>query len=192
VTSPRGRRPAGRAKPILHDMPQRAHVFELEPLALRSGEGRRFELEVPGHVLAYGGQRYSVTPDPLPAVLDISRTTHSGYALRLRFQAQLHGPCMRCLEPAEPVLDVDAREVNVPGGGDELTSPYIDAAGDLDVAAWARDALVLAVPDQILCRPDCAGLCPECGENLNQHPDHAHEREPDPRWAALRELQLPE
>ena len=169
----------------------RTDLFELEPLALRSGEGRRFGLEVPAADLNYGSQRYAVTPDPLAVVLDVSRTTHSGYALRLRFEARLHGPCMRCLEHAEPVLAVDAREVNVPGGGDELTSPYLDEAADLDLTAWARDALVLAVPDQILCRPDCAGLCPICGADLNQDPEHAHEREPDPRWAALRGLTLP-
>ncbi|MEA2124918.1 MAG: hypothetical protein QOI80_1700 [Solirubrobacteraceae bacterium] len=168
----------------------RTHVFELEPLALRSGEGRRFELEVPTSDLSYAGQRYHVTPEQVPVVLDVSRTTHAGYALRLRFRAQLSGPCMRCLEAAAPTLEVDAREVNVPGGGDELTSPYVDAASDLDVEGWARDALVLAVPDQILCKPDCAGLCPLCGENLNERPDHEHEREPDPRWAALRELKL--
>jgi uncharacterized protein len=169
----------------------RTDVFELERLGLQSGEGRRFELEVPAHELSYGGQHYAVSPNPLPARLDVSRTTHAGWSLRLRFAATLSGPCMRCLEPATPELEVDAREVNVPGGGEELTSPYVDEAGDLDVSGWARDALVLAVPDQILCRPDCAGLCPICGANLNEEPDHAHEREPDPRWAALRELRLP-
>jgi uncharacterized protein len=168
----------------------RTHLFELEPLGLRSGEGRRFELEVPVPDLSYGGQRYAVRPSPLPVTLDISRTTHEGYALRLRCEAQLEGPCMRCLEEAEPRFAVDVREVNVPGGGDELTSPYVGPAAELDLAAWARDALALAVPDQITCRPDCAGLCPICGENRNEHPDHAHERAPDPRWAALRELKF--
>ena len=168
----------------------RTDVFELEPLGLRSGEGRRFELEVVADDLSYGGQTYAVRPVPLGVVLDISRTTHAGYALRLRFSATVSGPCMRCLEPAAPTYDVDAREVSVPGGGEELQSPYLNEAAELDLAGWARDALVLAVPDQILCRPDCAGLCPVCGENLNEHPDHAHEREPDPRWAALRDLKL--
>ncbi len=102
----------------------RADVFELEPLALRSGEGRRFELDVPVGDLSYGGQRYEVGPSPLPVTLDVSRTTHAGYALRLRFSARLEGPCMRCLEAAEPVFAVDVREVNVPGAGDELNSPY--------------------------------------------------------------------
>jgi uncharacterized protein len=171
-------------------MPQRTDVFDLERLHLRSGEGRRLELHVRLDRLTYGGSPYAVTPDPVPAILDVSRTTHNGYALRLRFSAHLHGPCMRCLEPAEPTLDVDVREVSVPGGGDELQSPYVDESGELDLRAWARDALSLTVPDQITCRPDCAGLCPICGENLNDDPSHAHEREPDPRWAKLRELKF--
>ena len=61
----------------------------------------------------------------------------------------------------------------------------------LDLHSWARDALVLALPTQIVCREECLGLCPECGENLNEAgPGHAHEREPDPRWAALREIRF--
>ena len=61
----------------------------------------------------------------------------------------------------------------------------------LDLHAWAHDAYALALPAQVVCREDCAGLCPECGENLNAAgPGHAHEREPDPRWAKLRELRL--
>ena len=170
--------------------PQRTDVFELEPLQLRSGEGRRFELHVPAEDLSYGGQCYVVTPSPAPVVLDVSRTTSSGYALRLRFTAHLSGPCMRCLEPADQAFEVDVREVNLPGGGEELTSPYVSDAAELDMRAWARDALALAVPDQITCREDCAGLCPICGANRNAEPEHAHEREPDPRWAALRELRL--
>ena len=97
---------------------------------------------------------------------------------------------MRCLEGAGHELDVDAREIDQPGGGEELSSPYVNG-DELDVKSWARDALALALPVQIVCREDCLGLCAVCGANLNEAgPDHAHEREPDPRWAALRELKL--
>ncbi len=172
-------------------MAQRTDLFDLDRLDLRSGEGRRLEVEVTIRRLQYGGSPYDVTPVPLEAVLEVSRMTHAGYALRLRFDARLHGPCMRCLEPAEPEYWIDSREVSQPGGGDELQSPYVDEAGELDLEAWARDALSLAVPDQILCRPDCAGLCPECGANLNTaEPGHHHDRAPDPRWAKLRELRF--
>ncbi len=56
------------------------------------------------------------------------------------------------------------------------------------MSAWARDAVALGLPEKILCRPDCAGLCGECGKNLNDEP-HVHEQEHrDPRWAALEAL----
>jgi uncharacterized protein len=98
---------------------------------------------------------------------------------------------MRCLEPAAPEFDVDAREVEQPGAADEeLSSPYVNADGELDVAAWTRDALALTLPAQITCTPDCAGLCAQCGANLNDEPDHAHESEPDPRWSKLSEIRF--
>ena len=92
-------------------MPQRTDTFELAPLRLRSGEGRRFDLHVVIDDVHYGGEPYAVTPPMMPVRLDVSRTTGNGYALRLRFKAALHGPCMRCLEPATPEFEVDAREV---------------------------------------------------------------------------------
>ena len=171
-------------------MSRRTDTFELERLHLRSGEGRKLDLHAGLDDLQFGGSRYEVSPNPVEARLDVSRTTGNGYALRLRFEATLHGPCMRCLEPAGPTYAVDVREVSMPGGGEELQSPYVDEAGDLDLKAWARDALALAVPDQILHAPDCLGLCPECGFDLNQDPSHEHEAPPDPRWAALRDLKL--
>jgi uncharacterized protein len=171
-------------------MPQRTDVFELGRLGLSSGEGRRLELHTHIDPLDFGGERYEVQPELIPVRLDVSRTTGSGWALRLRFEARLNGPCMRCLEPASPVFEVDAREVSQPGGGEELSSPYVDDEGDLHLGDWARDALVLALPAQITCQPDCAGLCAQCGENLNQHPDHRHEPEPDQRWAKLSEIKF--
>jgi uncharacterized protein len=170
-------------------MAARTDSFDLGRLSLSSGEGRRLTLGVALGTFDFGGTRYAAQPAQVDAMLDVSRMTHGGYALRLRFTAGLEGPCMRCLEPAEPTFAVDAREVDQAGGGDELSSPYVDGEV-LDLASWARDAFALALPAQLLCREDCAGLCPECGADLNDDPDHAHERAPDPRWAKLRELRL--
>ena len=147
------------------------------------------ELAVGLEALRFGEQTYRPRGGEADVVLDVSRTTGNGYALRLRFPVALDGPCMRCLETAGAPVEVDAREVDQPGAGDELRSPYL-ADQKLDLRAWARDALALALPAQIVCGEGCRGLCPRCGQNLNEEPDHAHDSEPDPRWAKLSELKL--
>lgn len=171
-------------------MALRTDFFDLPRLGLASGEGRRLELHVALEPFRYGGQDYVVSSELVPVRLDVSRTTGPGYALRLRFAAALAGPCVRCLEPACPEVEVDVREVHLPGGGEELESEYFEGEEVLNLAAWARDAYALALPPAILCRPDCAGLCPQCGANLNVESGHAHESEPDPRWAKLSELRF--
>ena len=171
-------------------MAQRTDIFALGRLGLTSGEGRRLELHTALAPLDLGGERYTPEPQLVPVRLDISRTTGNGFALRLRFSASLTGPCMRCLGAAAPSFDVDAREVNQPGGGDELRSPYVDEGDDLDLRAWVRDAFALTLPGQITCSAECKGLCPRCGADLNDDPDHAHEPEPDPRWSKLSELKF--
>jgi uncharacterized protein len=169
-------------------MGARTDTFDLAGLHLSSGQGRRLELQAALDSIVLSGERYGAAP--VPVTLDVSRMTGAGYSLRLRFQAHVEGPCMRCLGAARPLIAVDAREVDRPGAGEELDSPYVSGASVLDLRAWARDALVLALPDKVVCRPDCAGLCPVCGASLDADPTHAHEREPDPRWAKLRELRL--
>jgi len=165
-------------------------TLDLGGLRLSAGEGRSFELAVHIEPLTLGGEPFEVEPATLPVKLDVSRMLGNGYALRLRFLAALVGPCMRCLKDAAPQIEVDAREVDRPGGGEELSSPYLEDE-TLDLAGWARDALVLALPTQVLCREDCAGLCAVCAADLNEAgPEHTHERPPDPRWAKLSELKL--
>ncbi len=172
-------------------MPARADDFDLSSLGLSPGEARRIELAVRIEPLTLANERFVAEPAEVPVVLDVSRMTGNGHALRLRFVTGLAGPCMRCLGRAAPLIEVDAREVDRPGAGVELESPYMK--GELlDLVAWARDAFLLAAPDQILCGPDCLGLCPECAVNLNEaEAGHHHDRPPDPRWAKLRELSLP-
>jgi uncharacterized protein len=166
------------------------HELDLGGLRLSAGEGRSFELAVHIEPLTLGGESYEVLPAEVPVKLDVSRMVGNGYASRLRFQAEIAGACMRCLKEAAPRVEVEAREVDRPGGGEELSSPYLHEEA-LDLDAWARDALVLALPAQVLCREDCAGLCPVCAADLNEiGSEHAHERPPDPRWAKLSELKL--
>jgi uncharacterized protein len=179
----------------LESMAQRADVFDLGSLQMTAGEGRRLELAVALGSFELGGERYDTEPAVVGVRLDVSRTTGDGYALRLRFEVALAGPCMRCLKDAAPTFEVDAREVSQPGAGEELESPYVSDTSPavLELRAWARDALALALPAQVLCRPECRGLCAICGADLNEAgPEHDHEREPDPRWAKLSQLRFDE
>jgi uncharacterized protein len=169
--------------------PQPKTTFDLASLQLSHGEGRSVELPVRTGELEIGGQAYRAVPDPAEARLDVSRT-RTGHAMRLRLALELEGPCMRCLEPASLEMAIDAREVDQPGD-EELLSPYV-SDGELDIGHWAHDAISLAVPERILCRAGCAGLCPVCGVSLNDADpaEHEHRGGGDPRWAKLRELDL--
>jgi len=124
----------------------------------------------------------------VPAELALTKAS-TGTVLELRFATRLHGPCFRCLDDTVLELDIDAREYQAtnPDEAEDLRTPYV-LDDKLDLAAWSRDAVALAMPDKILCRPECAGLCPVCGKNLNDEP-HTHESESaDSRWAALEKL----
>src|SRR5947208_6008761 len=161
--------------------------FNLRQVKLRSGQEYRDEVELELEPFELGGERYLPVPDKVPAELAITKAS-TGTVFDLAFTTRLHGPCYRCLDDAVLEVPIEAREYQASSPDDEeLTTPYIDN-DQLDVSAWARDAVALALPDKILCRPECAGLCPECGKNLNDEP-HVHEEEHgDPRWAALETL----
>ncbi len=166
-------------------------TIDLGRLGLAYGEGARLGVPVRIEPLELGGQSYVLAPESFEVQLDISRLS-SGFAFHLRFPVRIEGSCMRCLDAAAVEAEIDAREVEQLGAEDEeLRSPYV-VDGELDISRWARDAAVLAIPSRILCRPDCAGLCPVCGESLNDADPAAHEHDSggDPRWAKLRDLEL--
>ncbi len=100
--------------------------------------------------------------------------------------AQVVGECVRCLGKIEDDLDADFTELYFydDPGEDELS-----LEGDLlDLEPVLRDAVVLALPHNPLCDPNCPGLCPECGVRLADNPDHTHGEVIDPRWSALTDL----
>jgi uncharacterized protein len=163
------------------------HV-DLRAIRIRSGEQFRDTREVELEPVELGGQPYSPAPERPEAALTISRLS-SGLLFELELDARLVGPCFRCLTDTAVATPIHGREYQAssPEEGEELRTPYV-SDDRLDLSAWARDAVVLALPDKILCRPDCAGLCPVCGKDLNVEPHQHAEETADPRWAALAEL----
>ncbi len=162
--------------------------FPLRRLRLRPGEEHRDAVQIELEPFDLGGLRYLPVPQEIDAALTVAQAT-TGLDLRLAFDVRLHGPCMRCLADAVVDVRVDAREYHAsnPGEDEELRSEYV-VEDQLELTAWARDTIALALPEQILHAPDCAGLCPVCGKDLNVEPHTHDEIVPDPRWSALEEL----
>ena len=162
-------------------------TLNLRTIKLRSGEQFRDELEIELEPLELGGQSYLPVPQKVPAEVTITRAS-TGTVFELSYRVHLHGPCYRCLEDASLELPISAREYQATTPeSDEMRTPYLED-DKLDLSSWARDALALALPDKILCKPDCAGLCPVCGKDLNAEPHEHDEPQPDSRWSALAEL----
>jgi uncharacterized protein len=162
-------------------------TLNMRTIKLRSGEQFRDELEIELEPLELGGQSYLPVPQKVPAEVTVTRAS-TGTVFELSYRVRLHGPCYRCLEDAALELPISAREYQATTPeSDEMRTPYLDD-DKLDLSAWARDALALALPDKILCKPDCAGLCPVCGKDLNAEPHEHDEPQPDSRWSALEEL----
>ncbi len=164
-------------------------TIDLGRLALEHGQGRRLEVPLDPSTIHVGGQDYVPAVEGGEGRLEVSRTS-GGWALHLTFAARIDGTCVRCLEPASFELEIDVREVEEQRTSDEeLRSPYVEGH-EVDVARWADDALVLAMPQQPLCRTECLGLCDVCGAPLNDADpaEHEHGGRRDPRWAKLDQL----
>lgn len=100
--------------------------------------------------------------------------------------ASVRGECGRCLDPVEQRLDIDIQELYLYPDAEPDDTEASRLAGELlDLEPLVRDEVVLDLPFMPLCRPDCAGLCPMCGQNLNRDPEHSHDDLIDPRWDGL-------
>jgi uncharacterized protein len=169
-------------------------TVDLRALGLAPGAAARMRLTVPPVELRIGGQDYLTDPRSPEVDVEVTRAL-TGLNLRLRTTVDLVGPCMRCMEPARVRLDVDAseyvaddpRDMGEDDADEDIDSVYVEA-DRLDLALWARDSIAEVVPVTILCRDDCAGLCPTCGANRNLAPCDCAAEETDSRWDALREI----
>jgi uncharacterized protein len=126
------------------------------------------------------------------------------FEVRGQLESRMELPCSRCLEVLQVPLAVSFAAtfaLEPPGGGaetegeqeleaDEMGLDWIRGEA-LDLRTAIQEQVLLAIPLQPVCRPDCRGLCSRCGKSLNAGPCGCEPAEPDPRWAALRRLKLP-
>jgi uncharacterized protein len=169
--------------------PRSAFVFDLRELGRHPGALCEYRRRVPAP--AELGLDLIGVPEGAPLELDVRlESVTEGVLLTGTVTAPLTGQCGRCLDPVSDELAVEVCELFAykNSATDETTErdEVHRVDGDLlDAEPVVRDAVVLALPWTPLCRPDCAGLCPDCGQRLDDlPPGHAHEQL-DPRWAAL-------
>lgn len=134
------------------------------------------------------GAGAAVVQQGAPLEIDLKlEGLHEGILVTGDIKAEATGECVRCLDPVSIPLQVEFQE---------LFAYSLDEAFDfavrddhVDLEPVVRDAVVLALPFQPVCRPDCPGLDPETGEKLADNPDRSPREVLDPRWAALEGFQ---
>jgi uncharacterized protein len=175
-----------------HLDPRQPLVVDTTKLPRQPGATRAFERVVPAP--ADLGLELISVPEGSDLELDLSLTSVSeGVYVSGTVRGSLSGECGRCLNEISEPFEVTLAELYA--YEDSTTEETTDEdevgrmQGDLiDLEPAVRDAVVLTLPTNPVCRPDCPGLCPECGVHFDDLPaDHSHE-EVDPRWAALRNL----
>ncbi|BFU42832.1 YceD family protein [Krasilnikovia sp. MM14-A1004] len=178
--------------PQNHLDPRQPLVVDTTKLPRQPGATRTLQRVVPAP-LDLGLELIQV-PEGSDLELDLSLTSVSeGVYVSGAVRGSLSGECGRCLNPIGETFDVPIAELYA--YEDSTTEETTDSdevgrmQGDLiDLEPAVRDAVVLTLPPNPVCRPDCPGLCPECGVHLDDLPaDHSHE-DVDPRWAALQSL----
>jgi uncharacterized protein len=163
-------------------------VINTHELGRRPGSMQTLELTLPAP--ADLGIELLGVPEGSPVELDLRlEAVMEGVLASGRAWVTLTGECARCLEPIEDDLEVTLQELYVYPESDAEEDEASRMDGEqFDLEPVLRDSVVLALPFQPVCQPDCAGLCPECGVRLLDNPGHAHEENIDPRWAGLSAL----
>jgi uncharacterized protein len=179
-------------KPQTHLNPRSPLVLDTRELPRRPGSMRALNRvdEAPADL----GVEMIGVPEGSDLQLDLELTSVSeGVYVSGSVSGTVVGECGRCLREITDSIDVRIQELYAyPDSTTEETTDEDEVGrmqGDLiDLEPAVRDAVVLMLPISPLCRPDCPGLCPDCGVHFDELPaDHSHELA-DPRWAALRNL----
>ena len=163
-------------------------MLDTRELGRRPGSQRLMSLSAPAP--ADLGIEVLSVPKGSPVEFDIRlEAVMEGVLITGTARAGLEGECARCLEDIGEEIVADFQELFVYDGSDAEQDEVSRLEGDLlDLEPLLRDAVVLSLPFQPLCRDDCPGLCVECGARLADDPDHQHDEVIDPRWSSLRGL----
>ncbi len=165
----------------MNPLPLRLNVGFL--LKESPGYSRTIEIDVPQANL----QGDFVVAD-LHGTLIMTRT-HEGLFVQGQLRATTHVECARCLDEAEVKVRSHLEELfYYPPKTAPADSLVIPEDHNVDFTPLVRADMLVSVPIRVLCRPDCQGLCPNCGQNWNEGPCQCERDDNDPRWGALKNL----
>ncbi len=167
------------------------YVFETRELSRRAGTMREVTRSVPAP--ADLGLEVIGVPEGSDVALDLRlEAVVEGVLVSGTATVQLVGECARCLTEITDERSFELQELFFHPGREVEEDERLIEDETINLEPTIREAVVLELPFTPLCREDCAGLCPECGADLNADPDHEHEPDVDPRWSKLVELDVNE
>jgi uncharacterized protein len=164
-------------------------VLNVAELTRRPATRKRYELVVPADGLTLGGPagEGARVEDGTPVAVDVVvESLSDGLTVNGEVRTEWRGTCRRCLGPASgPVLAEVSELYQVHPTSEEA---FAFDGEQLDLGPMTRELVLMELPPAPLCRPDCAGICPQCGADRNAAPCQCAPEAVDPRWAGLDEL----
>ncbi|MBS1814145.1 MAG: DUF177 domain-containing protein [Acidobacteria bacterium] len=181
---------------------------KLETSAIKSENLRKeplkLDLEIPENAIEYAPDIRQAGPLHVSGQAELIEE-HGGpggviedIRLRAKFGGRFELLCARCLEPSERDLKGEFDLIFRPSSADVRTGEHAISEAETEIGYYeesglvledvVREQVLLSLPDRLLCKPDCKGLCPQCGQNLNETSCHCDNTRTDPRWNALKDL----
>lgn len=159
--------------------------LQVHDLMHKPGHMREFELDVLLETAL--GEGAAQVPAGSQVEVDLRlESVHEGILATGEVFAGAVSECSRCLEALKLPIEVDFQELFAYSGSSE--DDFVVSNEQIDLEPVVRDAVVLSLPFQPVCKPDCLGLCPECGIRLEENSDHKHDQQVDSRWSELLKL----